>query len=103
LKENYQARLLVNNKPIEMNAFVEDLVARVSIGIVSSLKGVDAVNDIGIQKQKDSIDIMVNGKAIALTVFPVMIIESTLCGLVSVLKEVDEIKTFSINIETKTA
>jgi hypothetical protein len=92
---------LVNNKSIEMNPFVEDLVARVSIGIVSSLKGVDVVKDIGIQKQRDSIDIMVNGKAIPLTVFPVMIIESTLSGLFAVLKGVDEIKTFSIDVETK--
>jgi hypothetical protein len=103
LKESHKTALLVNNNPIEMNPFVEDLVARVSLGIVSSLKGVEAtIRNVEIQKQRDNIEIIVNGKVIALTVFPVMIIESTLLGMLSVLKGVDHIKTFSIGIEIKT-
>ncbi len=102
MREDYQAKLLVNDKPIEMNPFVEDLLSRVSVGIVSSLKGVESIKEVEIQKQADDIKIMVNGETINLITFPVMIIESTLVGLISVLKGVDNIKSFCITVKAIT-
>ena len=102
LREEYQTKLLVNNKFIEMNPFVEEFLARVVIGIVCSLKGVDDIKNIEIKKQTKGIDITVNGKEVPLTPFPVMIIESTISGMVSVLKDVGDLRSILIQVEVKT-
>jgi hypothetical protein len=96
---SYKARLWVNDKPIELNPFVEEFVAHVSIGAVLSLKGVDAIHSVEICQKQADIEIKVDGNPIPLIAFPVKIIANTLDGLVSTLKGVDKINTLLITVQ----
>jgi hypothetical protein len=97
----YKSKLRVNKISVELNAFVDDFLGRTCEGIVSSLRGVDKVQKLKIQKDKDKIKITVNGKEIPLTPFPNDIIRNTLTALVSSLKEVERVDSFDIEAEVK--
>jgi hypothetical protein len=101
MKESYKAQLQVNRKPVELNPFVEEFLARISVGVVTSLKGVDYLRTIKIHHEHDDITIAVNGEDVSLTPFPVMIIANTLRGLASTLKGVDSIKSLDVSVEVK--
>lgn len=97
----YKSKLRVNKISVELNAFVDDFLGRTCEGIVSSLRGVDKVQKLTIQKDKDKIKITVNRKEIPLTPFPNDIIRNTLTALVSSLKEVERVDSFDIEAEVK--
>lgn len=99
MKERYKATLQVNEKPVELNPFVEEFLARISVGVVTSLKGVDYIRTINIHYEHDDISIEVNGDGLSVTPFPVMIIANTLRGLVSTLKGVDTINELDISVK----
>ena len=101
MKERYKAQLEVNRKPVELNPFVKEFLAQISIGAVTSLKGIDYIRSIKLHHEHDEVTIMVNGEEVPLTPFPVMIIGNTMRGLVSTLKGVDDIKSLDINVEAK--
>ena len=101
MREKFQAKLLVDNKPIEMIPFVEELLARVSVGAASALKGVEDVKRMEIHKNDNDMTIMINDKKIALSQFPIKVITSTLSGLILTLKGADDSKKFDISVETK--
>lgn len=101
MKESYKAKLLINNKPAELNPFVDEFLAQISIGIAASLKGVDYIRSVEIHHEHDDVTIAVNGEDISLTPFPVQIIRNTLRGLVSALKGGDNIKSLHVSIESK--
>ena len=100
MKENYKAKLLVNKKPVELNPFVEEYLARISVGIVTSLKGIEYIRKIEIRHEYDDVTITVNGEEVSLTPFPVKIITNTLRGIVSTLKGIDDIKNLHIGVES---
>ena len=99
MKEVYRAKLQVNKKNVELNPFVEEFLARVSIGAVTSLKGVDYIKTVKIHHEHDDVTVNVNGDEIPVTPFPVMIIANTLRGLASTLKGVDDIKSLDVSVE----
>ena len=101
MREDYKAKLLVNKKPVELNPFVEEYLARISVGIVTSLKGIDYVRSIEIHHEHDDVTVAVNGAEVSLTPFPVKIIANTLRGLVSTLKGIDDIKSLHVSAEAK--
>lgn len=101
MKQELKARLSVNTKEIEMNQFVESLVAQVVFGIVSTLKGVDYIKTIFVDIDKGQVTIKVNNEEIALTPFPNDIIASTLTGMVSPLKGADKVDTLEITVDVK--
>ena len=101
VKQSYTAKLLVNKKPVELNPFVEEYLARISVGIVTSLKGIDYIRSIKIHHEHDDVTIAVNGEEVSLTPFPVQIIANTLHGLVSTLKGIDAIKSLHITVEAQ--
>ncbi|MBM3118614.1 MAG: hypothetical protein FJ006_03535 [Chloroflexi bacterium] len=101
MKENFRATLKVNGISIEANPFVEEFLARTTVGAVSSLKEAEDIKSLKIHQKKGNIEISVNGKDIPLTPFPNDIISSTLVGMVSVLKGVGEIDSVDINVEVK--
>jgi len=43
MKENFRAELKVNGMAVEINAFVEEFLARAVVGAVSSLRGVEDI------------------------------------------------------------
>lgn len=101
MKEKYKAKLLINNNPTELNPFVEEYLARISIGIAASLKGVDYIRSVEIHHEHEDVTIAVNGEDVSLTPFPVKIISDTLRGLVSALKGADDIKSLHVSVEAK--
>lgn len=101
MKEGYKAKLIANGKPVELNPFVEEYLARISVGIVSSLKGIDYIRSIEIHHERDDVIIEVNGEQVSLTPFPVKIVANTLHGLVSTLKGIDDIQNLHVSVEAK--
>jgi hypothetical protein len=95
----FKAKLEVNKISTEMNAFVEELLARTALGIVASLKGPGEVQTLELRQERGNVEITVNGRNVPLTPFPNDIICSTLTGLVSSLKGVDDIESMVIRID----
>ena len=99
MREKLNTKFLVNKKPIELNPFVNDFLAQVTVGAVKSLKGVDYIRSIEVHREYDDLTIKVNGEDIPITPFPIEIISSTIIGLASTLKGVDDVDSFSINVD----
>jgi len=98
MKESFKAKLWVNKNPVDMNPFVEEFLARTSVGAVSSLRGTEDIKSLEIHQEKGNVKITANGKDIPLTPFPNDIISSTLVGLVSPLKGISKIDSLLINV-----
>jgi len=101
LNEILKMKLFVNKESVELNPFVMEYLARISIGIVSSLKGVDYIRTIEIHDEHNDVKIKVNGEEVSLTPFPVKVISSTLHGVVSTLKGIGDIVSLHIDVEAK--
>ncbi len=101
MKGNYKATLKVNRISIDMNPFVEEFLARTTVGAITSLKEVEDINNLEIHQKKGNIEITVNGKEIPLTPFPNDIISSTLVGMVSSLKGIEDIDSIDISVEVR--
>jgi predicted PilT family ATPase len=99
MKENFRATLRVNEKVMEMNAFVEEFLSRTMLGAVSSLKGTEEIKNLKVHQKKGNVEITVNGKDIPLTAFPNDIISNMLVGIVSSLKDVDDVDSMDISVE----
>lgn len=99
MKQKLVARLSVNDNDIDMNEYVEGLVAHITVGIVKSHKGVDNIKTIDINIKKGEVYMMVNDEDIPLTPFPNDIVAGILTGLVSMLKGVDTVDRLKIRVE----
>jgi len=93
-----KAKLRVNKISIEMKEYVEELVARTTIGLVTPLRGTEDMKSLEVYLEKSTVKISVNGNDITLTEFPTEIIVNTLTALVSSLKDVDTIDNLDISI-----
>ena len=98
MKESFKAKLKVNKKAIEMNPFVEEFLARTSVGAVSVLRGTEDMKSLEIHQEKSEVKISVNGNDIPLNPFTNEIIHNTLVGLVSSLKGVGRIDSLDISV-----
>ncbi len=98
MREKLSTEFLVNKKPVEMNPFVNDFLAQVTIGAVKSLKGVDYIRTVAVNHEYGDLTVNVNGEDIPITPFPNGIITSTIIGLASTLKGVSDIKSFDIKV-----
>jgi len=101
LKASFKAKLRVNEISMEMNPFVEEFLARTSVGAVSSLKGVEDIKSLKIHQKKGNVEITVNGKDVPLTPFPNDIISNTLVGLASSLRSVEDIDSIDISVAAR--
>jgi len=101
MKGTYKADLRVNRILVEMNAFVEEFLARTAVGLAGSLKGAEEIQSLEIHQEKGNVKITVNGNDIPLTAFPNDIICNTLTGLVSSLQDVDAVGSFDISVEVR--
>lgn len=97
--ERFEAKLRVNNEPVELNAFVEEFLARTAVGAASSLKGVADVQILQLYLERGDVSVVVNGEDISLTPFPNDIIASTLIGLVSSLKGVSKVESLKVFVK----
>lgn len=94
-----KAKLWVDQKPVEMNRFVGDLLGRVVVAVVSALKGTENMREIDIRLEKEEVTVAVNGQSIPLNAFTSEVIANTLRGLVSSLKGVGDTSRVSISVE----
>jgi hypothetical protein len=99
MKESFRAELKIDGVSVEINPFVEEFLARVIVGAVSSLKGVENIKSLQVRQKKGNVEITANGKDIPLTPFPNDIISNTLVGIVSSLRGVDDIESIDISVE----
>ncbi len=95
-----KSKLSVNHNQVEMNRFVEDLLAKVSVAIASALKGTEDMHHLDINLAKDDVRVTVNGREVPLNPFTSEVIGNTLRGLVSSLKGVGDATQVSISVET---
>ena len=93
-----KAKLRVNKISIDMKPYVEELVARTVIGMVTPLRGAEYMKSLEVYLEKGSVKITVNGNELTLTEFPNDIIANTLTALVSSLKDVGDMDAMDISI-----
>lgn len=98
MDKRFESTLWVNNELVELNAFVEEFLAKTVIGTASSLKGVTDVRNLELYLERGDVKVIVNRKEISLTPFPNDIIAGTLIGLVSSLKGVDKVESLKISV-----
>ena len=96
----FKVRLWVEGSAIDLNPFVEQILAGTLAGAVRSLKGTEDMKNLELQVDKGEVAVRVNGKEIPLTPFPNDIIAQTLTGFVSALKGVSSVETFRIIMES---
>ena len=101
MEGQFKARLLVNGKPIDINPFVEEFLARTTVAAAASLKGAENIRSLEIHQRKGTVELTVNGKEIPLTPFPNDVISRMLTGIVSSLKGVGDIESIDVNVETE--
>lgn len=101
MKERFRAELKVNGISVEMNPFVEEFLARTTVGAVSSLKEVEDIKNLRIHQKKSNVEVTVNGRDIPLTPFPNDIISNTLVGIVSSLRGVEDIDSIDVSVEAE--
>ena len=99
MKEHFRATLKVNGISVEINPFVEEFLARTTVGAVSSLKEVEDMKSLQVHQKKGNVEITANGKDIPVTPFPNDLISNTLIGIVSSLRGVDEIDSIDVSVE----
>ena len=97
MEERFEATLWVNNEPVELNAFVEEFLARIVVGAASSLKGAGGVQNLELYLERGDVSLIVNEEDISLTPFPNDIIAKTLIGLVSTLKGVNKVERLKVS------
>jgi hypothetical protein len=99
--KNLVAELTVNKKSVELNPFVEEFLTRTVVGAVSSLKGVENIQNLELYLEQGDVKLIVNGSELPLTPFPKDIIANTIIGLVSSLKGVGKIDSLKINVKAQ--
>jgi len=94
------AKLTVNNVPIELSGFSKEFLIKTTIGAVSSLKKVSEIKTLEMSLAGGKIAIIVNGEKIPLSAFPNNIIVNTFAGLLATLKGVEKkVESFKIKIK----
>lgn len=100
MEEKIEARLWVNGKQVDLNPFVEGILAGTVAGALGSLKGVEGIKSAELQLRQRTVTVTVNGKELTLTPFPNDIIAGTVTGFVSSLKEIDQVESLRIKLRT---
>lgn len=98
--ETFKVRLWVDGSAIDLNTFVEQILAGTVAGAIRSLKDTEGMNNVELKVDKGEVGITVNGKEVPLTPFPNDIIANTLTGFVCALKGVSNLETITIVMES---
>ena len=101
MEKNLGTQLEVNNKSMELNPFVAEVLARTVVGAVSSLKGAESIQNLELHLEQGDVKLSVNGNELHLTPFPKDIITNIIIGLVSSLKGVNKIDSLKINVKAE--
>ncbi len=94
-----QIKLMVNDAPIKLKYFTEAFIEHVISGIMESLKGTSAIENLELSIDEDrQATINLNDAPLSLTPFANEIIVNTITGMVSTLKGASEINQLRITI-----
>lgn len=96
MEERLESTLWINSEYVEINAFVEEFLARIVVAAASTLKGTGDVRNLELSLERGDVSLIVNGEEISLTPFPNDIIAKTLIGLVSTLKGVNRVGSLKV-------
>ena len=91
--------LSVNNKPIELDYFVQGFIDHTSGGIVEALEGTGKIKTLRISIEANEVKITLNKIIVPINPFVSKIIKNTILGMVSSLKGLDKINQLEIDIE----
>jgi hypothetical protein len=98
--EPFKTELWVEGAIIELNPFVEQILAGTVAGAVRSLKDTGDLKNLELQVDEGQVGIRVNAKEVPLTPFPNDIIANTLTGFVSALKGISSVGKIRIVMES---
>ena len=99
-----EINLLVDNKPIELDYFVQGFIDHTTRGVLAGLEGTgefEGLENARITVSGGKVDIQVDDRPIPANPFVSNIIKNTLAGMLSSLKGVSSTDTFSINLTRK--
>lgn len=91
--------LSVNNKPIELDYFVQGFIDHTTGGMVEALEDTGKIKELHISIISTGVKITLNGAAVPINTFVSKIIKNTVFGMVSSLKGVEQINQLEIDIE----
>ena len=94
-----QVTLLVNDKPIALDYFVQSFIDHTIKGVLTSLEGTGEMQDIEVSVEGDNLAINLNNAVIPTNPFVTKIIRNVIVGMVSSLKGVGEIDKVNIVIK----
>ena len=101
MNKSFEATLWVNNAPVELIPFVEELLARTVTGTVSALKGAEDIEGLELYLEQGDVRVVVNGNELPITPFPNDIIANTVVGMVSALKGMGKIDSLKIEVKVR--
>lgn len=84
-----QLSLIVNDIPVQLDYYVEEVVYHVVSALVRSLRDTGDIRDLVMKVGGGNVEIILNGEPVSLKEFPKLIIKSTLDGMVFHLKGVN--------------
>ena len=91
--------LLVNDKPVPVNYFVEGLIDHTVAGIIASLEGVEDIGgNLVLTIDGDTVAITLSDAPVPLNAFVQKTIKGIVTGIVAALKGVGEINQVTISI-----
>ncbi|MBM4445287.1 MAG: hypothetical protein FJ020_08310 [Chloroflexi bacterium] len=100
MEEKMEAKLWVNSRAVDLNPFVEEILAGTVAGALRSLKGVEGIKSAELQLRQGTVAVTVNSKGLTLTPFPNDIIAGMVTGFVSALKGTEKLGSLRIKLRT---
>ncbi len=99
-REAFETRIVVNGTQLDLNPFIADYIAKVTVGMVSSLKGGDEPlsAQIRFDKSGERVAVKVNDRDVPTDSFAANMIAATLRGMISPLKGGSDIDSCTISV-----
>ena len=94
-----QVKLSVNDRPIQLDFFVQEFVDRTISGMLTALKGTCEIKDLQIHADAEQLSINLNNELVPTNPFVTKIFRNTVFGMVSPLKGVSDIASVDITIK----
>ncbi len=91
--------LSVNDKPIELDYFVQSFIDHTTGGMVEALEGTGTIKTLDISIAASEVRLTLNGVTVPMNAFASKIVMNTISGMISSLKGVGDISQLKISIE----
>ena len=91
--------LSVNDKPIELDYFVQSFIDHTAGGMVEALEGTGKIKTLDISIEATEVRLTLNGVIVPMNAFVSKIVMNTILGMISSLKGVGDISRANISIQ----